>query len=417
MIRRRETTLYQGASQLTALFRWCLTGTPIQNHLEDIGSLLAFLRISQLEHKAVFRHHIIIPFAHDVEAASRNFAQLLDYICLRRSQELLHLPRVDESYRYLDFSEDERAQYDETLVRMARLVKEKVSKGPEGRNPFGIFQAQLQLRLVCNHGTFQKPFQPQTRRDRQHEKEDLLYSLGPNAERSCSACGIPVSVFEIIGGMDHKGQPCEHSLCQECATESREASGGEANVLHAQCPICYQYSEPPGVHQTKGTWRHMAGDDERALYFNKTGVSCKVDALMEDLAKVPSESKRWDSEVRSIVFSCWTRTLDLVGVHLRRRGFSYQRIDGDQVLTQRQYNMDRFVQDRCIPVLLMSTGVGAFGLNLTAASNVFMLEPQWNPSVEAQAVGRVSRLGQNKAVKVTRYLVRRTVEVVRSMMT
>lgn len=51
-------------------------------------------------------------------------------------------------------------------------------------------------------------------------------------------------------------------------------------------------------------------------------------------------------------------------------------------------------------------------LNLTAANHVYILEPQWNPSVESQAIGRVSRLGQDKAVSVTRYLVRGTVEVV-----
>jgi len=133
----------------------------------------------------------------------------------------------------------------------------------------------------------------------------------------------------------------------------------------------------------------------------------------------------------SIIFSCWTRTLDLVSLHLRRRNILHQRIDGDLVLTQRQWNMDRFVSDKQIPVLLMSTGVGAFGfvglsffqystllkiyrLNLTAANHVYILEPQWNPSVESQAVGRVSRLGQNKSVSVTRYLVRGTVEMVRN---
>src|SRR5947207_14085080 len=94
--------------------------------------------------------------------------------------------------------------------------------------------------------------------------------------------------------------------------------------------------------------------------------------------------------------------------------------------------MDIFISDKKIPVLLMSTGVGAFGLviipfcacgcstmlilnrlNLTAANHVYILEPQWNPSVESQAIGRVCRLGQSKAVSVTRYLVRGTVEIVR----
>ena len=58
----------------------------------------------------------------------------------------------------------------------------------------------------------------------------------------------------------------------------------------------------------------------------------------------------------------------------------------------------------------MTTGVGAFGLNIIAASQVFLVEPQWNPSVEAQAIGRTIRIGQQKAVQVTRYIVRDTVE-------
>lgn len=65
-----------------------------------------------------------------------------------------------------------------------------------------------------------------------------------------------------------------------------------------------------------------------------------------------------------------------------------------------------------VPVLLTTTGVGAFGLNLTAANHVYILEPQWNPSVESQALSRVARRGQKKTVLVTRYLVHGTVEIV-----
>ncbi len=54
-----------------------------------------------------------------------------------------------------------------------------------------------------------------------------------------------------------------------------------------------------------------------------------------------------------------------MSLHLRRKGIPYQRIDGDQVLPQRQSNMDRFVADDSIPILLMSTGVGAFGYELS----------------------------------------------------
>jgi SWI/SNF-related matrix-associated actin-dependent regulator of chromatin subfamily A3 len=54
-------------------------------------------------------------------------------------------------------------------------------------------------------------------------------------------------------------------------------------------------------------------------------------------------------------------------------------------------------------------------LNLTAANRVYIIEPQWNPSVETQAIGRVVRLGQDRDVHVTRYLVYGTVEIVSSV--
>ncbi|OQU97598.1 SNF2 family domain-containing protein isoform 2 [Cladophialophora immunda] len=403
MIRRRETTLFRAATQLSARFRWCLTGTPIQNHLEDIGSLMAFLKVNQFENRAVFRNRIVVPFAEDAGAAAKNFAFLLDCICLRRTQELLHLPQIAERYQYVTLSKEERTQYNETLAMMAKYIREKAGRNPEKRDPFGIFQAQLQLRLICNHGTFQKPFTERHRRDKKVEREDFLYSLGKNAEITCSVCGIPIPVFDVLGDSKTYRHPCGHKLCQECIFQSRDEKEAQGEG-EAFCPLCHAMvtSEPRSHHEESSP----GIEDELEGYFNKTGISSKIDALLKDLTMNSSDTK-------SIVFSCWTRTLDLVSVYLRRNGILFQRIDGDQSLTQRRSNMDNFISDRTIPVLLMSTGVGAFGLNLTAANHVYILEPQWNPSVESQAIGRVCRLGQNKAVSVTRYLVRGTVEIVR----
>ncbi|KAI1060017.1 hypothetical protein LB506_012626 [Fusarium annulatum] len=400
MIRRRETTLYQAASQLSAEYRWCLTATPIQNHLEDLGSLLAFLRISELEHKAAFRKHIVLPFSDDITAALKRVAILLDSICLRRTQELLHLPQVSEKHHYIELQESERRQYDQTLVNMACLIKAKASLGPEKRNGFGIFQAQLQLRLLCNHGTFQKPFKDTNHRDRKAEREDFLYSLGSTAQITCSLCGIPIPAFDLLGGSESYNHPCGHKLCQECILQNNEAGVfSENSFLTRPCPLCKGTIEESHCSASQSFPGELDGD-----HFNTEGYSSKMNALIQDLENSPHGTK-------SIVFSCWTRTLDLVSVHLRRKRIPFQRIDGGQVLSQRQANMDRFMKYKEYPVLLMSTSVGAFGLNLTAASYVYIMEPQWNPSVESQAIGRVARLGQNKEVTIVHYIVRGTVEV------
>lgn len=285
MIRRRETSLYQGASQLSARSRWCLTGTPIQNHLEDVGSLLAFLRVGEFENKAMFSNHVIKPFADDMKAASTKLAMLLGSVCLRRSQDLLHLPSIDETYRYIDFNGDERKQYDETLAHMARLIKENVSRSAEKKSPFGIFQAQLQLRLVCNHGTFQRTFQPHRGRDRQAEKEALLYTLGRNADVSCSRCGVPVPVFDLIG-ISGRRRRCRHTLCQECITGSLETSEHPQIGLTADCTMCSH-------HASKGTGEPWLSEQDERPYFKQTGTSSKMTALMLDLDKVVEHSKRY----------------------------------------------------------------------------------------------------------------------------
>ena len=93
-----STKLFRAAFKLSANFRWCLTGTPIQNRLEDIGFLLAFLRIAPFEDVFEFRRHIIAPIMNGTGRGTHNLRLLLDSVCLRRTKVLLDLPDlVDEA--------------------------------------------------------------------------------------------------------------------------------------------------------------------------------------------------------------------------------------------------------------------------------------------------------------------------------
>lgn len=299
MIRRRETTLYQAATKISARFRWCLTGTPIQNRLEDVGSLLGFLRVSQLENRAVFRNCVVAPFEEDINTASENYAAVLDAVCLKRPQDLLKLPQVTERHHYIDLSDDERKQYDRSLAAMASLIREKVSRNPERGTQFSIFQVQLQLRLLCNHGTFQRGFQRDSHRDRRAEREDFLHALGTSVELTCSVCGIPVPVFDTVGTAPEAfGRLCRHKLCQECMEDMGVDSC--AWRTSGSCPLCV----------TKGKKSRTAGNIAEAHtaperregelgYFNPLGFSSKVSALLSDLASTPFGTKRYVSSISS----------------------------------------------------------------------------------------------------------------------
>jgi SNF2 family DNA or RNA helicase len=111
---------------------------------------------------------------------------------------------------------------------------------------------------------------------------------------------------------------------------------------------------------------------------------------------------------RALVFSQWTSLLDLIEPELTQAGLSFIRLDGS---TPDRGAITRAFQAPDGPtVLLMSLKAGGTGLTLTAADHVFLVDPWWNPAVEAQAADRAHRIGQERPVFVYRLVAQGTVE-------
>lgn len=106
----------------------------------------------------------------------------------------------------------------------------------------------------------------------------------------------------------------------------------------------------------------------------------------------------------------WTKLLDRVADGLDECNIRYGRLDGSMHRDARTRAMDSFREDPTCEVLLVSLRAGGVGLNLTMASRVYLMEPFWNPAVENQATDRIHRLGQQKSVKLTRYIVKDSIE-------
>lgn len=114
---------------------------------------------------------------------------------------------------------------------------------------------------------------------------------------------------------------------------------------------------------------------------------------------------------KTIVFSQWTLLLDLIEVRLKHElGIKYRRYDGGMSHNMRVAAAKDFMDDSEIKVILVSLKAGNAGLNLNAASQVIIMDPHWNPSLELQAIDRAHRIGQQKPVQVHRILVKETVE-------
>jgi superfamily II DNA or RNA helicase len=131
-------------------------------------------------------------------------------------------------------------------------------------------------------------------------------------------------------------------------------------------------------------------------------MSAKLESLLPQLAEISSEGHK------TLIFSQFTSFLDIVRKHLDRQQLTYAYLDGQT--TDRQAAVERFQNDPDCPLFLVSLKAGGVGLNLTAAEYVFLLDPWWNPAVEAQAIDRTHRIGQSNTVFAYRMIARDTVE-------
>lgn len=135
----------------------------------------------------------------------------------------------------------------------------------------------------------------------------------------------------------------------------------------------------------------------------KTGESStKLDVLTEHLEELIAENHK------TLVFSQFTSLLAIVKNHLDKANIPYVYLDGST--KDRDAVVQTFQNDKDIPVFLISLKAGGLGLNLTAADYVFLLDPWWNPAVEAQAIDRAHRVGQTRNVIAYRLIARGTIE-------
>jgi len=111
---------------------------------------------------------------------------------------------------------------------------------------------------------------------------------------------------------------------------------------------------------------------------------------------------------KALIFSQFTSLLSIVRKMLDEKEIVYEYLDGKT--TDRQARVDRFQSDTACPLFLISIKAGGLGLNLTAADYCFILDPWWNPAVEAQAIDRAHRIGQTKKVFAYRLIAKDTVE-------
>lgn len=292
-IKNRGTATAKACRMLTARHRLALSGTPVENRLEELWSLLDFLNPGMLGTSA--RFSASLRESGDATGADATLARALRPVILRRTKAAVapELPERIERTLEVELEPKQRVFYDQLHARVRASVLQQVDDKGIGRSRLHILEGLLRLRQAACH-----PVLADARR---------------------------------------------HTL-----------------------------------------------------------PSAKLEALIPALAEVAAEGHK------ALVFSQFTEFLALVRAALDEEKIPYEYLDGRT--KDRQARVERFQTDPAVPVFLISLKAGGHGLNLTAADYVYLLDPWWNPAVEAQAIDRAHRIGRTRRVIATRLVARNTIE-------
>ncbi|KAK3986136.1 SNF2 family N-terminal domain-containing protein [Cladorrhinum sp. PSN332] len=377
-IRNANSKQHKAAYGLSSARRWCLTGTPIQNRLEDLLSLLSFLHFEPFCHKVIFRQHILDPMREDTGDRCLRLRSLLGAVCLRRGEKFLNLPKPQFDQVAVTLGDSERCLYNMILKQCERDLDDQVSSRSKIKKYGVLFGAIMKLRRLCNHGSSDCFFSPGSTL-----ASHSIDNGEPGTEDGCQFC---------TGSGEDRLDFTVGEICPQC--------GSDPGLLLAAEPM----RTPTNNVQPESLANNTMIDEQSTLPFSGglPGCSAKVQAVIDKL-------KNSDIGSKSLIFSYWTTTLDLLQQHMQQTGISCLRIDGRVSYQERLRILEEFTTTD-VPVLLMTIQTGAVGLNLTAANYVHIVEPQWNPSVEEQAIARAVRMGQIRTVTVMRYVVKNSVE-------
>ncbi|KAF2468800.1 uncharacterized protein BDR25DRAFT_289704 [Lindgomyces ingoldianus] len=455
-IKNRQSKTAKACYELSAKHRWVLTGTPIVNRLEDLFSLVRFLKVEPWSNFSFWKTFITVPFE------SKDFIRALDVVqtvleplVLRRTKDmktpdgeaLVPLPPRTIVIDKIQLSQDERDVYDHIFLRAKRVLNANAEAGTLLKSYTTIFAQILRLRQSCCHPILTRKqvivadeedaalasdlangladdmdlqslierFSSEGDQDVNTFGAHVLKQIQDEADSECPICSEEPMNEQAVTG-------CWHSACKECLLNYINHQR-DKNIV----PRCFNCREPINARDVFEVVRHEHFDDDESnlrsdsressppavsqtprVSLRRIGItgSAKTQALLTHLKTIRKEDKK----TKSVVFSQFTSFLDLIEPALRRDHIPFLRFDGTMPQKLRATVLTEFANSHKPYVLLLSLRAGGVGLNLTCAKRVFMMDPWWSFAVEAQAIDRVHRMGQESEVNIVRFVVEGSIE-------
>ena len=374
-LRNADSLRYRQLMKIPAEFRILLTGTPLQNNLQELVAILAFIMTDMFREKHeqlqyIFKNKATTKNADhgallSAERTARARSMMTPFILRRKKHQVLDLPAKHSRVEYCEMTVDQANYYADMVEEaQANFANQGIAgKGRAGKKANS--HVLMALRKAAIHPLL-------GRRIYDDKKLDKL-------------------VAELVKG-EFQGNPPDmvKAYLQGDANSAQKIPGGGSDYsLHRWCQ---ESARDPKIKKfalkAKNPWMD-------------SGKVKKCSALLKDFAK---------NGDRVLIFSQFTSMMDILEAVLETLGIRFMRLDGSTKMDERQSMIDKYNTDESITVFMLSTKAGGAGINLASANKVIIFDAGFNPQDDIQAENRAHRVGQTRDVEVIRLVTRGTIE-------
>lgn len=468
-IKNKNTQAAKACCTVRSVYRWILSGTPIQNNMNELYSLIRFLRISPYNKEQRFKIDIGNAFSKKSErmgdtSRERSIKKvqiLLRAIMLRRvkTDSIDGKPILELPAKNVELNEDclvgEELEFYTELESKNKKLASKLMKSKVRGNYSSILTLLLRLRQSCCHSELvvigeRKSNNTRMVNGKKYENWVALYQRIKKMnfdERNlvtssldmmtCSYCNEELMLDNtcVLTG-------CGHLICDDCIDPFVEEMSQRSNVARAgplgeyyiPCKDCGKLScdkqivtyklydqvinEQFSLEDLKNEYneerdrqKQFAALDGYKPNYKELKPSTKINQCIDIIRKMISKS---DKE-KVIIFSQFTTFFDILEHFIRKefdtnKDIGYLKYMGSMNSNQRSETINEFYNNDKKRILLISMKAGNSGLTLTCANHVIIVDPFWNPFVEEQAQDRCYRISQTREVFVHKLFIKNSVE-------
>lgn len=374
MLKNSLSERFSKLMRIQGNFRLLLTGTPLQNNLKELMSLLEFIMPSLFEAKKDYLASIFKQRARTSddnkdfnpllaqEAINRAKMMMRPFILRRRKDQVLkHLPAKHRVIEHCEMNEIQRKIYND------------------------------EIKLVMEHKRMLQNGEPPAD---SKERAKIQSSSSKNLIMALRKASLHPLLFRNI-----YNDKILAKMSDAILDEPEYAENGNRQYIQEDMSYMTDFE----LHKLCCNFPNTL---EKFQLHNKEWLqSGKIDKLTVLLKHIIQEKKE-----KVLIFSLFTQVLDILELVLSTLNYKFLRLDGSTQVNDRQSLIDKFYEDETIPVFILSTKAGGFGINLVCANNVIIFDQSFNPHDDRQAADRSHRVGQTKEVTITTLITKDSIE-------